>query len=171
MYSVSKEIEFDAGHRVPNHKSKCRNPHGHRYRVRVTIAGEIVDTPGASDEGMLADFGDLKTLMTAYVHDILDHGFIVHEDDREMLFGLGEASDGSMSSPGHEYWQIVDRENGEENRFGWKVIVVPFIPTAENLAKWVWDQLAVGIKQMGFRLYLVELWETPTSLATYKGNR
>lgn len=167
MYTVSKEIEFDAGHRVPNHKSKCRNPHGHRYRLRVTITGSVVTTPGASDEGMLADFGDLKTFMTYGVHDVLDHGFIVHEDDRTMLMALGEASEGDMSTPGHEYWQIVDYEQGEANRFGWKVIVVPFIPTAENLAKWCWDQMKERVESIGFKMYLVELWETPTSLATY----
>jgi len=145
MYTVSKEIEFDAGHRVPNHKSKCRNPHGHRYRLRVTIAGELITNAGASDEGMLADFGDLKTIMTEKVHDVLDHGFIVHEDDRVMLGFFSEYS---------------------EDVF--KYIVVPFVPTAENLAKWCWDQLSDLVLQMGFWLELVELWETPTSLATYK---
>jgi len=144
VYTVSKEVEFDAGHRVPNHKSKCRNPHGHRYRLRVTITGQIVQTPGASDEGMLADFGDLKTLMTEHVHDVLDHGFIAYEDD-ELI----------MSMFAGEY--VED----------FKLIVVPFIPTAENLAKWCWDQLEVHILNMGFIPTVVELWETPTSKATY----
>lgn len=143
IYTVSKEVEFDAGHRVPNHKSKCRNPHGHRYRLRVTIAGEIVQTPGASDEGMLADFGDLKTLMTTKVHDVLDHGFIMYEGDEKMIGAFDYGDD------------------------GFKVIRVPFVPTAENLAKWCWDQLGDSVQQMGFDLALVELWETPTSLATY----
>lgn len=167
VFTVSKEIEFDAGHRVPNHKSKCRNPHGHRYRLRVTITGDIVTTSGASDEGMLADFGDLKTFMTEKVHDVLDHGFVAYDDDKQMLIALGEASEGDMSSPGHEYWQIVDHDSGEENRFGWKVIVVPFVPTAENLAKWCWGQLEESVQSLGFQMSLVELWETPTSLATY----
>jgi 6-pyruvoyltetrahydropterin/6-carboxytetrahydropterin synthase len=142
-YTVSKEIEFDAGHRVPNHKSKCRNPHGHRYRLRVTIAGDLVSIPGASSEGMLADFGDLKIWMMYNVHDILDHGFVVYDRDLAMLTSLDTDS-------------------------SWKVIVVPFIPTAENLAKWCWDQLKKDIEAMGFKMELVELWETPTSLATYK---
>jgi 6-pyruvoyl-tetrahydropterin synthase len=50
----------------------------------------------------------------------------------------------------------------------WKVIVVPFIPTAENLAKWCWDQIKERVESIGFKMSLVELWETPTSLATYK---
>lgn len=154
MYTVSKEIEFDAGHRVPNHKSKCKNPHGHRYRLRVTITGDIVDTPGASNEGMLTDFGDLKTWMTYGVHDVLDHGFIVYERDHELVQSLGV--------------RIYTDGRGVRSDYGWKVITVPFIPTAENLAKWCWDQIEPRIEEMGFKMELVELWETPTSLATYR---
>jgi 6-pyruvoyltetrahydropterin/6-carboxytetrahydropterin synthase len=145
IYTVSKEVEFDAGHRVPNHASKCRNPHGHRYRLRVTIDGNLVTTPGASDEGMLADFGDLKAIMAERVHDVLDHGFVVYDKD----FVMRTAFD-----------FVADQQ--------FKVIVVPFVPTAENLARWCWDQLAEDVRKMGFRLNLVELWETPTSLATYR---
>lgn len=148
VFTVSKEVEFDAGHRVPNHKSKCRNPHGHRYRLRVTITGELVTTPDASDEGMLADFGDLKTLMTEKVHDVLDHGFIVHEGDEKML----------------KAFNVI---YGKSEPDDWKVIVVPFVPTAENLSKWCWDQLEEPVGDMGFTLVTIELWETPTSKATY----
>src|SRR3954464_3160774 len=118
-YTVSKEIEFDAGHRVTNHASKCRNPHGHRYRIRVSITGELVTTAGASNEGMLADFGDLKNLMMDLVHEPLDHGFIVYEDDKLMQAALS-----------------VDYTINKEPP--WKVIVFPYIPTAENLARWTW---------------------------------
>ena len=51
---ISKEVQFDAGHRVPNHASKCKNPHGHRYRVVVHCAGEIIDDPEHESDGMLA---------------------------------------------------------------------------------------------------------------------
>lgn len=144
VFTVSKEIEFDAGHRVPNHKSKCRNPHGHRYRLRVTITGEIVQTPGTSDEGMLADFGDLKALMTYKVHDVLDHGFVMYSNDMVMrnMFESGGTQD-------------------------FKVVYVSFVPTAENLSKWCWDQLEKPVEDMGFALCTIELWETPTSKATY----
>lgn len=148
LRTVSKEVEFDAGHRVPNHKSKCRNPHGHRYRLRVTISGDLVTTPGASDEGMLADFGDLKTIMTEMVHDVLDHGFIAYENDVAVIHMFDEL-------------QIVADES-------FKIIYVSFIPTAENLAEWCWYQLKPLVENMGFRMHLVELWETPTSLATYQ---
>lgn len=144
MITISKEIEFDAGHRVPGHASKCKNPHGHRYRVRVTCEGRIVEEVGAPDEGMLVDFGDLKTLMTHRVHDVLDHAFIVHVDDGRMRQAL----------------MVGDPE--------WKHVLFPYVPTAENLARWTWDQLDAAITERfrdGLTLHRVEVWETPTSLA------
>jgi len=146
--TISKEIEFDAGHRVPSHQGKCKNPHGHRYRIRVTCEGEIVNNPGHPEHGMLVDFGDLKTIMTTHVHDVLDHGFIAWEEDRPMLRAL----DG----------------------YGWNVIEFPFIPTAENIARWSWQQLEPEVTgRFGTDLRLVEVavWETPTSVAYYSERR
>lgn len=147
MITISKEIEFDAGHRVPGHASKCKNPHGHRYRVRVTCQGEIVTEAGSPDEGMLVDFGDLKMLMTDRVHDVLDHAFIVHVDDGRMRQALmiGQADD------------------------DWKVVLFPYVPTAENIARWIFEQLDEPIAEhfrRGLTLHRVEVWETPTSVAT-----
>jgi 6-pyruvoyltetrahydropterin/6-carboxytetrahydropterin synthase len=143
VFIVSKEIEFDAGHRVPNHSSKCRNPHGHRYRVRVSISGDLVTEPGSSSEGMLADFGDLKQLLTTYVHDVYDHGFVVYKKDELMLAALLHGS-------------------GE-----WKVIIVPWIPTAENFARSIYNDVAIHVAKMGFKVHQVEVFETPTSRAVY----
>lgn len=146
MINISKEVEFDAGHRVPGHASKCKNPHGHRYRVRVTCEGWIVEEAGAPDEGMLVDFGDLKTLMTERVHDVLDHGFIVYSGDVHMRQALSVG--------------------GEAD---WKIIVFPHVPTAENIARWVFDELDGPISERfreGLKLRRVEVWETPTSVAT-----
>ena len=146
LCSISKEIEFDAGHRVPSHQGKCRNPHGHRYKVRVTCVGEIIDNPGAPDNGMLVDFSDLKTLMNTEVHDVLDHSFIIWEKD-EALQKVMHGND----------WLIVD---------------FPYIPTAENLARWAWEKLYPLINaRFGANLELEEvaIWETPTSVAYYSG--
>ena len=46
---VTKVIEIDMGHRVPNHKSKCKNLHGHRYRFEVAVNGELAAEQGSSD--------------------------------------------------------------------------------------------------------------------------
>lgn len=138
MYIISKEIEFDAGHRVPLHESKCKNPHGHRYKVRATIAGELI-TEGP-ESGMVRDFSIIKQLLTKHVHDVYDHGFMVYKDDHEM---------DPFISLCHVY--------------NWKIIMTNFIPTAECLAKDIYDTLRAFLPN----LLEVDVFETPTSIASY----
>lgn len=166
LVSISKEIEFDAGHRVPNHKSKCRNPHGHRYRVVAVLTGEVVDEAGASDEGMLLDFGDLKSILMSHVHDPLDHGFIVWEQDDRLrdLFDW----DGIKNNP-----VGVDEKTGRIiGKTDFNIIIFPYIPTAENIAVWCWEQMQAPLYEsfrVNFVLTEIHVYETPTSCATYYG--
>ena len=78
---IKRFVETDTGHRVPNHKSKCKHMHGHRYRWEAVIEGDIVQTSGVSDEGMLMDFSDISEILVNYIHDVVDHSFIVYEKD------------------------------------------------------------------------------------------
>jgi 6-pyruvoyltetrahydropterin/6-carboxytetrahydropterin synthase len=145
---ISKEVEFDAGHRVPSHAGKCRSPHGHRYRLRVLCTGPIIDDPSRSDDGMLVDFGDLKALMNEYVADPLDHAMVIWEKDAPLMYAM------------------------DHNTQDWKIVVFPYVPTAENLARWAWEQLGPQITaRFGEDLCLTEVavWETPTSVAYYNG--
>lgn len=102
--TVERFIDIDAGHRVARHESKCRHLHGHRYRLTVTVEGPV-KTDDSPEHGMVIDFSRVKTALTA-VHDAWDHRFIIGDDDplAETLYGL----------PG--------------------VVIVPYQPTAENLA-------------------------------------
>jgi 6-pyruvoyltetrahydropterin/6-carboxytetrahydropterin synthase len=70
MYEVTVEDTFAAGHYLRNYKGKCENPHGHNYKVRVTLAGTELDKAG-----LLLDFKDLKEVMK-HVIDRLDHQMI-----------------------------------------------------------------------------------------------
>jgi 6-pyruvoyltetrahydropterin/6-carboxytetrahydropterin synthase len=67
MYEVTVEDSFAAGHYLRNYKGKCENPHGHNYKVRVTLRGSELDKAG-----LLLDFKDLKHVMK-HVIDRLDH--------------------------------------------------------------------------------------------------
>lgn len=146
-FSVSKEIEFDAGHRVPQHSSKCSNPHGHRYKVRATLTGQLQDS--GSSEGMVMDFGDIKHYLTELVHDVYDHGFIVQRSDDDMMKALGIN------------WS--ETQASDTSFMGWKVIVVDWTPTAEEMARAIYDNLVTHLPD----LQKIEVWETPTSIATY----
>jgi 6-pyruvoyltetrahydropterin/6-carboxytetrahydropterin synthase len=70
MYEVTVEDTFAAGHYLRNYRGKCENPHGHNYKVRVTLAGESLDKAG-----LLLDFKDLRHVMK-HVIDRLDHQMI-----------------------------------------------------------------------------------------------
>jgi len=70
MFQVTVEDTFAAGHYLRNYRGKCENPHGHNYKVRVTLCGEELDRAG-----LLLDFKDLKDVMRDTV-DRLDHQMI-----------------------------------------------------------------------------------------------
>lgn len=105
--TISRRFEFDAGHRVPGHEGKCRNLHGHRYVAIFTFIGRVITTHDDPKEGMIDDFSNLKDAVGRVI-DRFDHGFIVFEKDqfKDILVATGT-----------------------------KVIVVPYVPTAENLAR------------------------------------
>ena len=65
--TIRRWIETDTGHRVPNHKSKCKHIHGHRYRWEAEIEGDVVTESGVSEEGMLIDFSDISHILTKYI--------------------------------------------------------------------------------------------------------
>ena len=70
MFEVTVEDTFAAGHALRGYRGKCENPHGHNYRVRVTLAGEKLD-----QIGLLYDFKDLKAAMGEII-DRLDHQYL-----------------------------------------------------------------------------------------------
>ena len=70
MFQVSVEETFSAGHALRGYKGKCENPHGHNYRVQVTLEGPQLD-----GIGLLIDFTHLKDIMRAVIKR-LDHQFI-----------------------------------------------------------------------------------------------
>ena len=71
MICVTRKLEFDAGHRIPDHRSQCRNLHGHRYVLEITLTGgDIVQAPSESDNGMLMDFSEIKRIAKRHVVDV-----------------------------------------------------------------------------------------------------
>ncbi|WP_420997982.1 6-carboxytetrahydropterin synthase QueD [Cupriavidus sp. 30B13] len=141
--SITRRLEFDSGHRIPNHGGQCRNIHGHRYRLDLTLSGEVLRSAGASDEGMILDFGDIKALANEHLVDKWDHAFLIHRGDTALLKFL-------QSMEGH------------------KTVVLDAIPTVENLAQAAFDILAPVFKDcFGHQLQLTRLvlFETPNCWA------
>lgn len=143
MITITRKLEFDAGHRIPDHKSQCRNLHGHRYTIEITLIGEVIEEEGSSDNGMLMDFSDVKSLAHEHLVDVWDHAFLVYEKDspvRDFLAGL----------PDH------------------KTVVINKIPTVENLARTAFDILKPVYSDRygtGLKLHKLVLHETPNCWA------
>jgi len=57
---ITRRLEFDAGHRIPNHNSLCKHLHGHRYAIEITLSGDIIANEGQSEQGMVMDFTDIQ---------------------------------------------------------------------------------------------------------------
>ena len=143
MLTITRRLEFDAGHRIPDHKSQCRNLHGHRYTLEITLAGKVIDIEGSSDNGMIMDFSDIKALAKQYLVDVWDHAFLVYAKDkpvRDFLAGLQDH----------------------------KTVVIDRIPTVENLARTAFDVLDTVYKDAygtGLHLHKLVLHETPNCWA------
>jgi 6-pyruvoyltetrahydropterin/6-carboxytetrahydropterin synthase len=123
MYEVTVEADFSSGHYLRNYQGKCENPHGHNYKVRITLAGAELDPAG-----MLLDFKLLKQVMGPSI-DRIDH---------QMLNDL-------------EPFTLLN-------------------PSAENLAKYFYDQTNVQLAAMTagrVRVKDCTIWETDTTTATY----
>ena len=143
---IGKVIQWDMGHRVLNHRSVCKGLHGHRYKAEICVEGDLVEKKDASEEGMVIDFADIKKTAQILIQEELDHAFMVWEKDIELL----------------EFFK---------NSKGHKPVIVPFTPTAENVAAYIFNELKdkfTDVFKTGLRLQSVKLWETPSSYALYE---
>ena len=70
MFEVSVEESFSSGHYLRGYRGNCEKPHGHNYKVRITVQGESLD-----EVGLLFDFRELKTAMNEII-DRLDHQMV-----------------------------------------------------------------------------------------------
>ncbi|HJW56145.1 MAG TPA: 6-carboxytetrahydropterin synthase QueD [Burkholderiaceae bacterium] len=148
MLTITRKLEFDAGHRIPDHKSQCRNLHGHRYTLEITLTGAVIEQEGSSDNGMIMDFSDVKALAKKYLVDIWDHAFLVYEKDTVVR-------------------EFLDSIQGH------KTVIINRIPTVENLAQTAFDILKAAYLDRygtGLRLHKLVLHETPNCWAEITAN-
>lgn len=164
MYEISKAFEFCYGHRVwsqildedyaGTNKPKCRHLHGHEGKVVIHLeALELKD-------GMITDFNHLNWLKQ-FIDDNIDHKFIIDRNDPLFLL-MTEGFNETADVP-----DLRDDTLGAIQEYIESFYIVDFVPTSENLAKWMFDLVQEKMTPLGVRVSKVEWWETPKSRSVY----
>ncbi len=145
MILISKSFEWDMGHRLVNHSGLCKNLHGHRYKIVVSVEGPVQKNDAGPDAGMIIDFSEFKKIISPIISK-LDHAFMYSKNDQIM-------SEFAKLNPDI------------------KLVKVDFIPTAENIVDYLARQILEALDNLNseLTLYEVELFETPTSRAQWRG--
>lgn len=112
--AVCKIFTFDAAHQLVGHHGKCANLHGHTYKLEVVVKGPVVNEAGASSEGFVIDFQDLKKIVNERIVDQWDHSFLAMGNEAVL--------------------ETLDRSNS-------KVTLLGFRTTAENLSAYICYEL------------------------------
>ena len=137
MYYLRTQESFDSAHFLKDYNGKCKNIHGHRWKVVAEIASEELWEEG-NEKGMVVDFSRLKE----------DLGEICDELDHCLIYESGSLM--------KETLDCFERED-------FRVYEVPFRPTAENFSRFFYEKL----KGKGYAVSRVEVFETPNNYAAY----
>lgn len=139
---ITKKFEFEAGHALFGYDGKCKNMHGHSYKLHVTVVGTPINDPTNVKHGMVIDFGDLKRIVNQHIIDIFDHAMVFN-----------------AKSPHLEIAQELKNK-------GHQIILVDYQPTSENMvidfAQRIQQHLPENIS-----LFSLRLQETESSYAEW----
>lgn len=141
MYVLKVEYGFDSAHFLAGHQGKCRNIHGHSWKVVAEVESGFLVLEGES-RGMVVDFSKLKKDLKQ-VLDSYDHALIIEADTLRKT----------------TLEQLLED--------GFRIVEVPFRTTAENFAKSFFDELS----KKDYKVTRVSVFETPSNCAIYEGNR
>lgn len=146
MYSATKEFNFEAGHCLDGYQGKCKNLHGHNYKVFVTVSASDLDKMD-----MVMDFYNLNTFAKP-LFDEFDHAFIYNEN--------------CVDTFEKDLYEVCCKHNRKVKNF-------PAKATAENMAKYFYmilnRRLSESVNTEQITISKVVVYETPTSYATYEG--
>ena len=139
---ITKQFSFETGHALYGYDGKCKNVHGHSYKLSVTVIGTPISDSNNVKFGMVIDFSDLKKIVREEIVDVFDHATVFNQN-----------------TPHVELAQEL------KNR-GHHVILVNYQPTSENMvidfAKKIQDRLPNDIQ-----LHSLKLQETESSFAEW----
>ena len=139
---ITKQFSFETGHALYGYDGKCKNVHGHSYKLSVTVIGTpILDNTNVKF-GMVIDFSDLKKIVREEIVDQFDHATVFNKNTPHVELAN----------------ELISRDH--------HVILVDYQPTSENMvidfAKKISDRLPNNIQ-----LHSLKLQETESSFAEW----
>ena len=139
---ITKQFTFETGHALYGYDGKCKNVHGHSYKLSVTVIGKPITDATNVKFGMVIDFTDLKKIVKEEVVDNFDHATVFNQNTPHVELAK----------------ELKDR--------GHHVILVDYQPTSENM---VIDFAEKIIKRLpkNINLFSLRLQETETSFAEW----
>ncbi|MEJ2583693.1 MAG: 6-carboxytetrahydropterin synthase [Robiginitalea sp.] len=139
---ITKEFTFETGHALYGYDGKCRNVHGHSYKLSVTVIGTPIQEEGNKKLGMVIDFGDLKQIVKEEVVDPFDHATVFNRN-----------------TPHVDLAAILEKN-------GHKVILAEYQPTSENMVIDFARKIRARLPEH-LQLYSLRLRETGTAYAEW----
>ncbi|GAB1346259.1 6-carboxytetrahydropterin synthase QueD [Cloacibacterium sp. Arc13] len=78
MIRITKIFTFETAHVLYNYDGKCKNMHGHSYKLFVTVKGTPINDINNVKNGMVVDFGDIKKIVKEEIVDVWDHAVLLN---------------------------------------------------------------------------------------------
>ena len=139
---ITKQFSFETGHALYGYDGKCKNVHGHSYKLSVTVIGKPISDNTNVKYGMVIDFSDLKKIVKSEIVDVFDHATVFNKN-----------------TPHVELAKVLEQR-------GHNILLVDYQPTSEmmviDFSKKIKKHLPENIK-----LHSIKLQETETSFAEW----
>lgn len=142
---ITKEFTFETGHALYGHDGKCKNIHGHSYKLSVTVLGNPVSDSNDPKFGMIMDFSDLKKIVKEEIVDRFDHATIFNKNTPHIDLA------NNLKSLGHN------------------VVLVDYQPTSEMLVTDFADKIKNSLPK-NIKLFSLKLRETASCYAEWYAN-
>lgn len=156
--TIVRKLEWDAGHRVLGHETKCKHLHGHRYTAEVYVRAKQLD-----EIGRVVDFSVIKTKVGGWIDENWDHNMILHPDDPI----LWVCNDFPTDRPREQLFAGKEPYLMPKRFGGTHLIDSQANPTAENMAEELYWQSRRLLGGDGLEVVKVVLWETPNCRAEF----
>ncbi|WP_100802771.1 6-carboxytetrahydropterin synthase [Ulvibacter sp. MAR_2010_11] len=139
---ITKQFSFETGHALYGYDGKCRNVHGHSYKLSVTVVGNPISDTSHVKFGMVIDFGDLKKIVKEEIVDVFDHATVFNKNTPHVELAK------ELSDRGHS------------------VLLVNYQPTSEMMVIDFAGKIKARLPK-NIQLHSLKLQETATSYAEW----